>query len=140
MIVIAYFQATFVRSCVSYSGPRTFTPDTRSTVYIYIHTTHVQGLDDNYVLLDPIKVGIVSPGMGDDGNLDESGIPGPLVNAYLESYGTVAARTTDFQVLVMFSIGVTKGVYVLSVWSCWLAGFCSHVPCRTFMWFCWLFG
>lgn len=60
-------------------------------------------------MLDPIKVGIVSPGMNDDGSLDESGIPGPLVNAYLESYGTVAARTTDFQVLVMFSIGVTKG-------------------------------
>jgi arginine/lysine/ornithine decarboxylase len=69
-----------------------------------------QDIEDGYCLLDPIKVGIVSPGMNDDGSLDESGIPGPLVNAYLESYGTVAARTTDFMVLVMFSIGVTKGI------------------------------
>lgn len=81
------------------------------------------------MLLDPIKVGIVSPGMGDDGNLDESGIPGPLVNAYLESYGTVAARTTDFQVLVMFSIGVTKGVWSMSV--CWLCMDVYVVLCCT---------
>jgi arginine decarboxylase len=62
-------------------------------------------------MLDPIKVGIVSPGLNDDGTWCARGIPGPLVSAYLASYGTVVARTTDFMVLVMFSVGVTKGAW-----------------------------
>ena len=66
-------------------------------------------LEDEWCLLDPIKAGILAPGMGDDGNLLESGIPAAMVTAYLGERGIVPSRTTDFMVLCLFSIGVTKG-------------------------------
>lgn len=75
----------------------------------------MQGIETDYCMLDPIKVGIVSPGLNDDGTWCNRGIPGPLVSTYLASYGTVVARTTDFMVLVMFSVGVTKGLCVFLV-------------------------
>ena len=66
-------------------------------------------LPENWCMLDPIKVSILTPGMGDDGNLLESGVPAPLVSAYLNKYGIVPTRTTDFQLMFLFSMGVTKG-------------------------------
>ena len=66
-------------------------------------------LDDEWCLLDPIKAGIVAPGMGDDGNLLDTGIPASVVTAYLGERGIVPSRTTDFMVLCLFSVGVTKG-------------------------------
>ena len=60
-------------------------------------------------MLDPIKFGIVCPGMKDDGQLDEKGIPADIVTAYLGRHGIVPSRTTDHMVLFLFSIGVTKG-------------------------------
>jgi arginine decarboxylase len=67
------------------------------------------GLPDGYCMLDPIKVGIVTPGMGPDGELEQWGIPATLITTYLDRHGIVVARTTDFQVLFLFSIGVTRG-------------------------------
>ena len=60
-------------------------------------------------MLDPIKVGIVCPGMKTDGQLDASGIPADIVTAYLGRHGIVPSRTTDHMVLFLFSMGVTKG-------------------------------
>jgi arginine decarboxylase len=60
-------------------------------------------------MLDPIKFGIVCPGMKPDGKLDDRGIPGDLVTAYLTRNGTVPSRTTDHMVLLFFSVGITKG-------------------------------
>ena len=60
-------------------------------------------------MLDPIKFGIVCPGMKDDGQLDEKGIPADIVTAYIGRHGIVPSRTTDHMVLFLFSIGVTKG-------------------------------
>lgn len=48
------------------------------------------------------------PGMSPDGSLHERGVPAPLVTAYLEQRGIVVARTTDFIILFLFSIGITK--------------------------------
>jgi len=67
------------------------------------------GLPDNWCMLDPIKFGIVCPGMKDDGELDTRGIPADIVTAYLGRYGIVPSRTTDHMVLFLFSVGVTKG-------------------------------
>ncbi len=64
---------------------------------------------DGWCMLDPIKFGIVCPGMKDDGELDEKGIPADIVTAYLGRHGIVPSRTTDHMVLFLFSIGVTKG-------------------------------
>ena len=68
-----------------------------------------EGIPDGWCLLDPIKVGIVCPGMGDDGQMKPWGIPADLVTAYLGYHGIVPSRTTDHMVLFLFSIGVTKG-------------------------------
>jgi arginine decarboxylase len=67
------------------------------------------GLDAGWAMLDPVKVGIVTPGMGADGRVSPEGVPAPLVTAYLDRHGITVARTTDFMVLVLFSIGITKG-------------------------------
>jgi arginine decarboxylase len=40
-------------------------------------------IEDGYCMLDPIKVSILSPGMGDDGNLLDFGIPACVLTAYL---------------------------------------------------------
>ena len=66
-------------------------------------------LEDDYCMLDPIKVSIVAPGVADDGGLGKSGIPATLVTAYLHRRGVEVEKTTDFMVLVLFSIGITKG-------------------------------
>ena len=66
-------------------------------------------LPENWCMLDPIKVSILTPGMGNDGNLLENGVPAALVSAYLNKYGIVPTRTTDFQLMFLFSMGVTKG-------------------------------
>ena len=66
-------------------------------------------LEDDYCMLDPIKVSIVTPGVADKGGLDKRGIPATLVTAYLHYRGVEVEKTTDFTILFLFSIGITKG-------------------------------
>jgi arginine decarboxylase len=66
-------------------------------------------LEDGYCMLDPIKVSIVTPGVADKGGLEKSGIPATLVTGYLHYKGVEVEKTTDFTILVLFSIGITKG-------------------------------
>ena len=66
-------------------------------------------LEDGYCMLDPIKVSIVTPGVADKGGLDKRGIPATLVTAYLHRRGVEVEKTTDFTILFLFSIGITKG-------------------------------
>ncbi len=66
-------------------------------------------IEDGYCMLDPIKVSVLSPGMGDDGELLDVGIPACVLTAYLSRQGIVVEKTTDFTILFLFSIGITKG-------------------------------
>jgi len=66
-------------------------------------------IPDNWCMLDPIKFGIVCPGMKQDGEFDTKGIPADIVTAYLGRHGIVPSRTTDHMVLFLFSVGITKG-------------------------------
>ena len=66
-------------------------------------------LEDDYCMLDPIKVSIVTPGVADKGGLEKRGIPASLVTKYLSARGVEVEKTTDFTILVLFSIGITKG-------------------------------
>jgi len=68
-----------------------------------------EGLEANYCMLDPIKVSIVTPGVLETGELAETGIPASIVTAYLDHRGIVVEKTTDFTILFLFSMGVTKG-------------------------------
>ena len=67
------------------------------------------GIPDGWCMLDPIKAGIVCPGMGEDGNLEENGIPAAVLSSFLYRRGIIPSRTTDFMVLCLFSVGITKG-------------------------------
>ena len=64
---------------------------------------------DDWCMLDPIKVSLLTPGMGDDGKLEKNGVPAALVNAWFNQFGIVPTRVTDFQVMFLFSIGITRG-------------------------------
>ena len=66
-------------------------------------------LPDDYCMLDPIKVSVLTPGIGRDGALEKTGIPATLVTAYLDRQGIQVEKTTDFTILFLFSFGVTKG-------------------------------
>ena len=68
-----------------------------------------EDLDEGWCLLDPIKPGVVCPGMQDDGKLAPHGVPAAIVSAYLGRQGIIPSRTTDHMVLFLFSMGVTKG-------------------------------
>lgn len=66
-------------------------------------------LPDGYCMLDPIKVSVLTPGVGEDGSLLDAGIPARLVTAYLAEQGIQIEKTSDFTLLVLFSFGITKG-------------------------------
>ena len=67
------------------------------------------GLDDGHCLLDPIKVTITCPGADATGGTTEWGVPARVVAAYLARRGIVVEKTGDHTLLVLFSIGITKG-------------------------------
>ena len=69
---------------------------------------HGFDLETDYCMLDPIKVSLLTPGVREDGSLDEEGIPAALLSAYLDQKGIVVEKTTDFTILFLFSLGVTN--------------------------------
>jgi arginine decarboxylase len=68
-----------------------------------------EDIAEDWCMLDPVKVSLLAPGMGDDGKLEKTGVPAALVNAWFNRFGIVPTRVTDFQVMFLFSIGITKG-------------------------------
>ncbi|WP_444936199.1 Orn/Lys/Arg decarboxylase N-terminal domain-containing protein [Microbulbifer sp. JMSA004] len=66
-------------------------------------------IEPDYCMLDPIKVSITTPGINPDGKLSASGIPANIVSKYLDNLGIIVEKTTDFTILFLFSIGITKG-------------------------------
>ncbi|MGX5219714.1 Orn/Lys/Arg family decarboxylase [Pseudomonas segetis] len=64
---------------------------------------------EDYVLLDPIKVTLVMPGLTAGGKLDERGIPAAVVSKFLWERGLVVEKTGLYSFLVLFSMGITKG-------------------------------
>lgn len=66
-------------------------------------------LGADYCMLDPIKVTVLTPGMTLEGQMESSGIPGPLVSRFLSSRGIVVEKTEPYSFLLLFSVGVTKG-------------------------------
>ena len=66
-------------------------------------------LGENYCMLDPIKVTVTTPGLSMNGELEQAGIPAPLVTSFLSSRGIVVEKTEPYSFLVLFTVGVTKG-------------------------------
>ena len=68
-----------------------------------------EGLADDYVLIDPIKVTLTTPGLSIDGAMAEEGIPASIVSQFLWERGIVVEKTGLYSFLVLFSLGITKG-------------------------------
>ena len=66
-------------------------------------------LEENYCMLDPIKVTITTPGMNRMGEIEEWGIPASVLTSYLDANGIIVEKTQDFTILFLFSMGITRG-------------------------------
>lgn len=64
--------------------------------------------DANHMFLDPVKVTILTPGMDEQGNMSEEGIPAALVAKFLDERGIVVEKTGPYNLLFLFSIGIDK--------------------------------
>jgi len=68
-----------------------------------------EGLAENHVLVDPIKVTILSPGLSANGDMQEHGIPAAVVVKFLSARRIEIEKTGLYSFLVLFSMGITKG-------------------------------
>ncbi len=66
-------------------------------------------IEDGYCMLDPTKVTILMPGVNAQGVVEEWGIPGAILTEFLDGRRVEIARTGDYTVLVLFSVGTSKG-------------------------------
>ena len=64
---------------------------------------------DDYCMLDPTKVTILMPGVNAQGVISEWGIPAAILTEFLDARRVEIARTGDYTVLVLFSVGTSKG-------------------------------
>jgi len=64
---------------------------------------------DEYCMLDPTKVTILMPGVNAQGKVGDWGIPAAILTEFLDSRRVEIARTGDYTVLVLFSVGTSKG-------------------------------
>jgi len=67
------------------------------------------GLEDGYCMLDPIKVTITTPGVDAAGAVADQGIPAQIVTQFLDERGIEVEKTGDYTILLLFSMGVTRG-------------------------------
>ena len=68
-----------------------------------------EGLAENHVMVDPIKVTILSPGLSADGSMKELGIPASVVTKFLSSRRIEIEKTGLYSFLILFSMGITTG-------------------------------
>jgi len=68
-----------------------------------------QDIEDDYAMLDPIKLTITTPGIDDQGIMAEEGIPASIVSNYLIDKGIVCEKTDYYSFLLLNSLGTTRG-------------------------------
>ncbi|MGI2260072.1 Orn/Lys/Arg decarboxylase N-terminal domain-containing protein [Shewanella sp. GXUN23E] len=68
-----------------------------------------EDIEDTDCMLDPVKVTITCPGVTPAGEHQSQGIPGYVVAKFLDSRHTEIARTGDYTLLILFSVGTTRG-------------------------------
>jgi arginine decarboxylase len=64
---------------------------------------------DDFAMLDPTKVTILCPGTDAQGKIAKRGIPGAILSKFLDARRQEIARTGDYTVLILFSVGTTQG-------------------------------
>ncbi|MBS0431853.1 MAG: lysine decarboxylase [Proteobacteria bacterium] len=73
---------------------------------------HWHGFDnlaDEFVLIDPVKVTLLTPGLSMDGEMASMGIPAAVLSKFLWSRGITVEKTNLYSMLFLFSMGITKG-------------------------------
>jgi len=73
------------------------------------HWHGFDGLVEDYVLIDPIKVTLLTPGLSIDGEIGQRGIPAAVLSKFLWTRGITVEKTNLYSVLFLFSMGITKG-------------------------------
>ncbi|HEV2274957.1 MAG TPA: Orn/Lys/Arg decarboxylase N-terminal domain-containing protein [Acidobacteriaceae bacterium] len=73
------------------------------------HGFQDEDIADGYCMLDPTKVTILMPGVNAQGRTSEWGIPAAILTEFLDGRRVEIARTGDYTVLVLFSVGTSKG-------------------------------
>jgi arginine decarboxylase len=68
-----------------------------------------ENLAENHVLVDPIKVTILTPGLSAGGAMQKQGIPAAVVTRFLSERRIEIEKTGLYSFLVLFSMGITKG-------------------------------
>lgn len=68
-----------------------------------------EDMEDDYAMLDPIKLTFTTPGIDDEGNMADEGIPAGIVTNYLIDKGIVCEKTDYYSFLLLHSLGTTKG-------------------------------
>ena len=65
-------------------------------------------IEDEYAMLDPIKLTFTTPGLQEDGTMDDEGIPASIVTNYLINHGIVCEKTDYYSFLMLNSMGTTS--------------------------------
>lgn len=65
-------------------------------------------IEENYVMLDPIKLTLTTPGINDEGKMSATGIPASVVTNYLIDQGVVCEKTDYYSFLLLNSLGTTE--------------------------------
>lgn len=68
-----------------------------------------QDTSEGFLMLDPLKVTLLTPGISPDGRMEPDGIPAVVVARYLREQGIVVEKTGYYSFLVLFTIGITRG-------------------------------
>ena len=66
------------------------------------------GIENDNVLLDPIKITLLAPGITEDGKMDDWGIPAMILYKYLDDMGNVGEKTGFYNILFIVSPSVTE--------------------------------
>ncbi|MGB2579611.1 arginine/lysine/ornithine decarboxylase [Elusimicrobium simillimum] len=64
------------------------------------------GLENENVLLDPLKVTLLTPGIEENGEMQPFGIPASVVSKFLSAHNIIPEKTGFYNILVLFAPGV----------------------------------
>lgn len=68
------------------------------------------GLTDENIMLDPLKVTIITPGLNING-MDDTGIPALLVSKFLDTHHIIPEKEGYYNLLFLFSAAASKDKY-----------------------------
>ena len=65
-------------------------------------------IEENFAMLDPIKLTFITPGINPDGTMADAGIPAAVVTNYLQGEGIVCEKTDYYSFLLLNSLGTNR--------------------------------